>query len=100
MKNPPAVGELVLDARRDRIGRVTATADGRLRLRPPSGGEAWDALPCDVRPATAHDALRAKRCEECQRIKRLRSAALEAGDLRKAVELTEAMGVHLRVAHS
>ncbi|MGI5336895.1 hypothetical protein ACQEVS_05620 [Streptomyces sp. CA-181903] len=99
----PAVGELVVDARRERVGEVTGTGEGRVRLRPPTGGDPWDALPCDVRPATDQDAWRVyrpSRCAECRDIKRRRSLALAASDLKAAVELTEAMGVHLRLVHA
>ncbi|WP_212765028.1 hypothetical protein [Streptomyces sp. I05A-00742] len=99
----PAVGELVVDARRERVGEVTGTGEGRVWLRPPAGGDVWEALPCDVRPATEQDTrsvYRPSRCVQCREIKRKRSLALGAGDLKTAVELTEAMGVHLRVAHS
>ncbi|KNB49775.1 hypothetical protein [Streptomyces caatingaensis] len=94
----PAVGELVHDARRDRIGEVTATTAGRLHLRALSGDETWEALPCDVQPTAP--APWPFRCERCQQIRRERSAALQTGDLRLAVVLTETMGIHLRQAHA
>ncbi|GAA0425168.1 hypothetical protein [Streptomyces luteireticuli] len=94
----PAVGELVHDARRDRIGEVTATDNGRLHLRALAGAEAWEALPCDVQPTTPTPWP--FRCERCQEIRWQRSAALQSGDLRLAVALTEAMGVHLRHEHT
>ncbi len=56
----PKVGTLVVDVRRERIGEVMALTDGRLALRPPAGGREWEAFPCDVRPGTAGDELRAK----------------------------------------
>lgn len=94
----PAVGELVHDARRDRTGEVTATGNGRLHLGTPDGGETWEALSCDVQPATP--VPWPFRCERCQEIRRQRSAALGSGDLPLAVALTETMGVHLRQAHA
>ncbi|MEV4439698.1 hypothetical protein AB0K09_11870 [Streptomyces sp. NPDC049577] len=50
----------MVDVRRDRVGEVMSTADGRLWLRAPVGGREWEALPCDVQPATANDQLRVK----------------------------------------
>ncbi|WP_338932051.1 hypothetical protein WEB32_22140 [Streptomyces netropsis] len=56
----PAIGALVLDARRDRVGEVIDVICGRVLLRDPAGGREWEALPCDLRPATTGDALRAR----------------------------------------
>ncbi|MEU5428984.1 hypothetical protein AB0H73_25805 [Streptomyces olivoreticuli] len=66
----PRVGTLVVDVRRNRIGEVMASAGGRLALRPPAGGREWEAFPCDVRPATAGDELRAKVTEVNDRSRR------------------------------
>lgn len=116
----PEQGELLFDARRERVGEVVGSSQGRVTLRSPAGGQRWEAYLCDVRPATAQDALRARVaaanyqsrnatsgnavlvrsvCEECLDIKRRRAEAPAAGDRGVAMAMTEAMGVHLRVAH-
>ncbi|MFE0042409.1 hypothetical protein [Streptomyces albireticuli] len=71
----PNVGVLVVDVRRDRVGEVMASTGGRLSLRPPSGGREWEAFPCDVRPMTASDELRAKVTEANDRSRRGRDTA-------------------------
>lgn len=40
-----------------------------------------------------------KHCAECARIKRARSEAAKAGDIKRSMALTTLMGVHLRQAH-
>ncbi|MFF5129233.1 hypothetical protein ACFY41_20150 [Streptomyces syringium] len=56
----PALGALMLDARRDRVGEVMDVICGRVLLRDPAGGREWEAFPCDLTPATVSDALRAR----------------------------------------
>ncbi|MEV4443498.1 hypothetical protein AB0K09_31805 [Streptomyces sp. NPDC049577] len=56
----PEAGTWVVDARRDRVGEVVSAAGGRLLLRSPADGRQWEALPCDVRPATPSDELRVR----------------------------------------
>jgi len=51
----PAVGELVLDAKRDAVGMVMDAQGGRMFLRPPEGGREWEASPDDVRPVPARE---------------------------------------------
>lgn len=46
----PVVGELALDAGRDRVGIVMDAQGGRVFLRRPEGGCEWEAPPEDVRP--------------------------------------------------
>ncbi|MFF4409016.1 hypothetical protein ACFY2W_31800 [Streptomyces sp. NPDC001262] len=112
------VGALVLDTRRDLIGEVMDAVGGRVILRAPGGGREWEALPCDIRPATSTDALSAKvadanerstqgplapprpRCATCADIRRRRHKALEADDRDEAARLTTVMGRHQREAHS
>ncbi|MFI9200860.1 hypothetical protein [Streptomyces sp. NPDC053048] len=55
-------GTWVIDAGRDRVGLVIATADGRVRLRGWVDGSEWDALPGNVRPVATggRQELRAK----------------------------------------
>ncbi|PHQ47918.1 hypothetical protein BLA24_30940 [Streptomyces cinnamoneus] len=69
------VGALVVDARRDRVGEVVGSAGGRLLLRSPSDGQEWEAFPCDVRPATVSDELRAKVADINHRSRRERGWA-------------------------
>ncbi|MGW1074940.1 hypothetical protein [Streptomyces sp. NPDC002537] len=66
----PDLRVLVVDVRQDRVGEVMASTGGRLSLRPPSGGREWEAFPCDVRPMTASDELRARVIEVNDRSRR------------------------------
>ncbi|MEH6376361.1 hypothetical protein V7793_18850 [Streptomyces sp. KLMMK] len=59
----PAVGAFVVDARGGRLAQVVAAEGARLRLRPPAGGEAWEAEPALLRPATEAEQLSAKVAE-------------------------------------
>lgn len=54
------VGALVVDAALDRVGVLMGEVGGRVQLRPVGGGLEWDAMPDEVRPATAYDELRAR----------------------------------------
>ncbi|MEV5136315.1 hypothetical protein AB0K71_15405 [Streptomyces syringium] len=56
----PDIGALMLDARRERVGEVMDVICGRVLLRDPAGGREWEAFPCDLRPATTGDELRAR----------------------------------------
>ena len=57
---PPAVGELAYDSRRDRVGTVMDTRLGMIQLRPPGGGCEWDARREDVHAAGRQGELRAR----------------------------------------
>lgn len=46
----PVVGTLVLDGRRNRVGRVMGNVGPHVQLRPPAGGREWDCAPGDVKP--------------------------------------------------
>nr|WP_042404923.1 hypothetical protein [Streptacidiphilus carbonis] len=58
-----AVGDLVHDTKRDRIGTFQGAWCGRMYLRPVAGGGEWEAEPDDVRPADEKDRLRARVAE-------------------------------------
>ncbi|MEV5509529.1 hypothetical protein [Streptomyces orinoci] len=58
MPEPPSVGTLAHDTKRDRVGVAMARHNGRFCLRPQGGGQQWDAEPRDVKPVTADEALR------------------------------------------
>ncbi|MGW6058066.1 hypothetical protein [Streptomyces sp. NPDC055189] len=53
------VGVLVIDLRRQRLGRVMAHEGPYLQLRPPGGGREWDADRDRVREAVGDEILRA-----------------------------------------
>ncbi|MGW6056810.1 hypothetical protein [Streptomyces sp. NPDC055189] len=53
------VGVLVIDVRRQRLGRVMGHEGPYLQLRPPGGGREWDADPARVRKAQGDEILRA-----------------------------------------
>ncbi|MEU6678870.1 hypothetical protein [Streptomyces sp. NPDC046925] len=53
------VGVLVIDLRRQRLGRVMGHEGPYLQLRPPGGGREWDADPERVRQAEGDEILRA-----------------------------------------
>lgn len=59
----PGVGAFVVDARGGRLAQVVAAEGARLRLRAPAGGEAWEAEPALLRPATEAEQLSAKVAE-------------------------------------
>ncbi|ARF62407.1 hypothetical protein B1H20_14100 [Streptomyces violaceoruber] len=57
----PKVGALVVDAgRAGRVGVFRGVAGPYWSLRPVCGGVEWEALPEQVRPATAAERLRAQ----------------------------------------
>lgn len=62
-KTVPEIGTLALDARTGRIGQVMGHEGPYVQLRPPQGGIEWDVRPEDVRPADAHECLRARVAE-------------------------------------
>ncbi|MFG2694359.1 hypothetical protein [Kitasatospora sp. NPDC048407] len=67
----PAVGELVVDARADRVGEYRATDElGRFVLAPPAGGDLWTADPGDVHAATRNDVARAEAARQTARSNR------------------------------
>ncbi|MGE6736816.1 hypothetical protein, partial [Streptomyces sp. NPDC059900] len=53
------VGALVIDLRRQCLGRVMGHEGPYLQLRPPGGGREWDADPLRVREAKGDEVLRA-----------------------------------------
>ena len=55
----PAVGTVVVDEERDRIGHVMDHEGGLIQLRPLGGGREWDADPVRVRLATPAERLSA-----------------------------------------
>ncbi|MER5783686.1 hypothetical protein ABT104_18470 [Streptomyces mobaraensis] len=74
-EQPSRIGDLVVDARRDRVGKVVGSTGERLLLRGPFDGREWEAFSCDVRPATVSDELRAKVADINERIRRERGRA-------------------------
>lgn len=56
----PAVGALVVDTARARLGEFRGEWCGMWSLRPVTGGKEWDAAPEHVRPASRADRLRAE----------------------------------------
>ncbi|MEU5684512.1 hypothetical protein DEJ48_28270 [Streptomyces venezuelae] len=56
----PAIGTLVVDEARKRLGVVMDDVGGRLQIRPPSGGREWDADPVHVRSAREDEILRVR----------------------------------------
>ncbi|MCY0946180.1 hypothetical protein [Streptomyces antarcticus] len=59
----PAIGDTVRDTHHNRLGIVTDRLGPRLRLRPLTGGRAWEANPEDTEPLSAPEALRARLAE-------------------------------------
>ncbi|MFC5147350.1 hypothetical protein [Streptomyces aureoversilis] len=59
----PVVGAFVVDARGGGLAQVVAAEGARLRLRPPAGGETWEAEPALLRPAAEAEQLSAKVAE-------------------------------------
>lgn len=55
----PAIGEMVEDTGRGRIGQVMGHEGPYVQLRPVGGGREWDAYPEKLRPATRAEALSA-----------------------------------------
>ncbi|MFE0133806.1 hypothetical protein ACFWY6_19900 [Streptomyces sp. NPDC059037] len=53
------VGALVIDMRRQRLGRVMGHEGPYVQLRPPGGGREWDGRPEDIREAKDDEILRA-----------------------------------------
>ena len=54
----PAVGTVVRDEQRSRVGEFRGVQSGRFMLRPIGGGREWEARPDEVRPVPADEALR------------------------------------------
>lgn len=54
-----AVGDVVVDEERGRVGEVMDRLGDRFQLRPLGGGREWDAHPARVRPATTSERLSA-----------------------------------------
>ncbi|MFG2307495.1 hypothetical protein ACGFS9_02215 [Streptomyces sp. NPDC048566] len=52
--------EYAVDVRDGRLGRVAGERDGRVRLRPPGGGRAWDCPPEALGEPSPGDLLRAR----------------------------------------
>ncbi|MET9851892.1 hypothetical protein ABZY57_02905 [Streptomyces sp. NPDC006450] len=59
----PAIGDTVRDTRRNRFGIVTDRIGPYLRLRPLTGGRAWEAESEDTEPVSAPEVLRARLAE-------------------------------------
>ncbi len=59
-KEVAAVGSLVRDRRRDRVGVVMARYAGEIYLRPLGGGIEWTARAEELQPADRRDELRAR----------------------------------------
>ncbi|TKA10807.1 hypothetical protein FCI23_14345 [Actinacidiphila oryziradicis] len=57
----PVVGTLAVDTEQNRVGKVTALDGETVTLKPPAGGEEWEAL-C-VRPADESERLHARVAE-------------------------------------
>ncbi|WP_406502835.1 hypothetical protein [Streptomyces sp. NBC_00212] len=57
---PPDTGALVLDTATGRIGIVMGHVGPCVQLRPPSGGQEWDADPDHIQAAGPIEELRAK----------------------------------------
>ncbi|WP_405585882.1 hypothetical protein [Streptomyces sp. NBC_01092] len=55
----PGIGELAKDTARGRIGVVMGKLGGRVQIRPIGGGTEWDAIPDNVEPPSAREALSA-----------------------------------------
>lgn len=58
-----AVGQLVHDVRRDRVGVVQAQQGGRWFVRPQGGGREWEATAGELEFVTAEEALRLRVAE-------------------------------------
>ncbi|GGX76956.1 hypothetical protein [Streptomyces hiroshimensis] len=56
----PAVGTMVLDKRRDRVGEVMQTTPSRVFLRAFGGGREWIASLEDLEPVGVAEELRAR----------------------------------------
>lgn len=69
--NPPEVGEMVRDTRRQVFGILMGNVGGRLQLRPVAGGLEWDAQPEHVRSLTQAEILSARVSEANARSHRL-----------------------------
>jgi hypothetical protein len=67
----PEIGAYVLDGRDGRIGQVTGHGEGRVRLRPPGGGQEWECPPAELGAAGPGELLRA-RVREVNRRRRFR----------------------------
>ncbi|WP_053725462.1 hypothetical protein [Streptomyces sp. WM6378] len=59
----PTIGDTVRDTRRNRFGIVTDRIGPYLRLRPLTGGRAWEAASEDTEPVSEPEALRARLAE-------------------------------------
>ncbi|MEU6171092.1 hypothetical protein ABZ832_04120 [Streptantibioticus parmotrematis] len=57
---PPALGTLVVDVARGRVGEFRGEWCGRWFLRPVAGGREWAARPEDVRAVSPEQRLRAQ----------------------------------------
>jgi hypothetical protein len=71
----PRGGDVVVDERDGRVGRVQGPAGAQVRLRPLDGGRAWLAATADVRRATPAERLRAEVSAANARSRRLRSGS-------------------------
>ncbi|MBF6044964.1 hypothetical protein GO001_06960 [Streptomyces sp. NRRL B-1677] len=69
-KEIPPLGAYVIDTRIDEVGQVTAHAVDLVRLRPPSGGAAWDC-PVEATEVTSLRVYLRARVIEANRMRRL-----------------------------
>ena len=58
-----ALGTLVRDTRRDRVGEVVDFIGGLVQVRPQGGGREWDTLPKDLEPVDRAAELSARVAE-------------------------------------
>ncbi|GAA1555987.1 hypothetical protein [Streptomyces globosus] len=71
----PAVGAIVRDTHRNRLGIVTDRIGPHLRIRPLTGGRAWEAESEDTEPVSAPEVLRARLAEVNARSRRPRPSS-------------------------
>ncbi|WP_330174523.1 hypothetical protein OG875_13815 [Streptomyces sp. NBC_01498] len=63
-REPPAVGTLLHDTERDKVGEFRGAVGGVWHLRPPGGGKEWEVAPRNVMPAGPYELLRAATAED------------------------------------
>jgi hypothetical protein len=59
----PDVGTWARDMTRDKIGYVIGHLGSHLQLRPPGGGQEWEAAPADLEPLPTSELLRPRVAE-------------------------------------
>jgi hypothetical protein len=73
-KELPAVGTVMVDTARSRVGEFRGKAGGRLCLRPVGGGVEWEVSPDFAREATQEEKLRAEVAAANGRTRKRRTA--------------------------